>query len=421
MLSTFASIRSLLLSFTLLSIGVGLNHTLIGLRGTQEHFSEFTIGLTMSAYYAGFILGTRVAEKLIFEVGQIRTFAAMASLLAAITLLYVLLLHPASWILLRFGNGMCMAAAYMVIESWLNALATTANRGRVLAIYMVLNSIGMASAQFLFRAVDTGTYVLFAISSLLASLAVVPIILSRGKQPERLQAEPLPLKRVFELSPIAFLGAISVGLSYSAFFGLSAPGMLRLGYSHGQAGEFLGCALLGGLLFQFPVGMLSDRFGRRPVVICLALAAALVAILIARLLGLDAPHPLRIDMLGFLFGAMTYPLYSCFLSMLNDRLDPTQFVKASSCILRLNGAGAIIGPLLASSLVEVFGSASLYWYIATIYGTLGGAAVLRSIATRHTPPVEKSDTVVIPSVAGPIMPGVYPSTSEVMTHEDWDI
>ena len=129
---------SLFLGIALLQAGVGLQRPLLGLRAEVEGFAPITTSLVMTAYYAGFVLGTRYVGKILDAVGHIRTFAGLASLASTIVLVQGLWVNPWSWGLCRLTFGVCVAALYVVAESWLNDFADNSNRGGLLSSYMVV-------------------------------------------------------------------------------------------------------------------------------------------------------------------------------------------------------------------------------------------------------------------------------------------
>lgn len=380
MRAILASVFYLLCSFSILTLCIGLNSTLLGVRATLEHFSPLTIGLMMSSYYSGFIFGTHFVEKLIHRIGHIRTFCAIGAVLSALTLSYMFWIHPFSWIVLRFLHGTLISGGYMVIESWLNGISAKENRGRVMSIYLILNSLGLAGGQLFFKLSDGSGFLLFAISSVLASLAVLPLILSNTKQPEYTgSVDLLPFKTLFKLSPLAVIGALCMGLVNGAFFGLCAPTLMHLGLSADDVSQFIAVTFLGGLLFQWPLGSLSDRLNRRVVLMGSAVMASASALGISLLTASAETSYSLLLITALLYGGFCFPIYSLLIALANDRLEAGMYVRASRALLSLNGLGAIIGPLLASLILHRFGDAGLFAYIAGVFLVLGLVSLARMI------------------------------------------
>jgi len=139
----------LLLGMGILMLGAGLQATILGLRATLEGFPTPVTGLVMSCYYVGYLLGTQIAPRALRRVGHVRAFAALAALASVASLIHASWVHPLPWALMRLVSGLCFAGIYVVAESWLNHRASRANRGRLLAIYMLVLYVGLGSAQFL--------------------------------------------------------------------------------------------------------------------------------------------------------------------------------------------------------------------------------------------------------------------------------
>jgi len=174
---------ALLIGMMLLMVGNGLQGTLLGVRGGIEGFSTFEMSIVMSAYFAGFLGGSRLAPEMIRRVGHVRVFAALASFISAILILYPAFAHPVAWALGRVVIGFCFSGVYVTAESWLNNSSDNANRGKALSVYMIVQMFGIVSAQALLAMGDASGYALFILSSVLVSISFAPILLSISPTP----------------------------------------------------------------------------------------------------------------------------------------------------------------------------------------------------------------------------------------------
>lgn len=367
MFSTLNSILSLLISFGILSIGHGLNTNLLNIRSLLENYSEITIGIMNSFYFLGFIIGVKIGGKYISKVGPVRTFAGLISIISTISLIHALVINPFIWIILRLIYGVCIAGTYVVIESWLNSLSCKENRARILSIYMIVNFSGLFLGQILLSKQLVESFTLFAIVSILASISIVPLIFSKVKQPESQDQEPLSIKKLYQNSPLSIIGILSNAISASAFWSFGAIYMLQTGFTVEDAAFFFAITLIGGLIFQWPVGYISDKFNRRISIVICSIATILICFTLIILINiLKADFGYNILFIALIFGGFSYPLYSLFISLANDFLKSESFVKASSSLLMLNGIGSIFGPLLAAIFIFIFDSPGLFWLIITI-------------------------------------------------------
>ncbi len=397
MLSTIYSISALLVSFAILCLGHGLHNTLLGVRATIENYPEWITGLMMSGYFAGFIVGTYICARLIPSIGQIRTFAVFASVASAISLLHVLFINEITWIILRISYGVCIAGLYMVIESWLNALSSPSNRGRILSVYMVISFLSLALGQVFIFTAEPSEYTLFAVVSILISFSLVPITTSKASQPEDISTESFGFIRLFNISPLATIGATASGLSIGAFWGLGAVFFTNMGLPSQDVALLIGITFLGGLVFQWPIGYCSDVLDRRMTIAIVILCLTMVCIAFITNVDHTMKHiETHLAVLALLFGGFGYTLYSLFIALANDFLEPKYIVKASGGLIVSHAIGAILGPIVASGFMFIWGNTGLFIFMATINLFMLIVALIRVINGRKIPQHTSENFVSIP-------------------------
>ncbi len=365
--SGFAATWQLLLGIGILMIGSGLQSTEISLRATLEGFSAPVIGAVMSCYYIGYLLGTATSPRLVRRVGHIRVFAAMAAVAAAAILIQGLFVEPIVWALLRGVSGLSFAGLFVVTESWLNERAGRATRGALLAIYMVVLYIGLGSAQFLLIPANPDTAQPFMLAAVMISLAVVPIALAGQHAPQITVPRAVSYRELRRNSPLGVVAVTVSGMITSCVYAMGPLYAERRGLGTAGVATFMGVSILAAVLGQYPVGRLSDRVDRRSVMAGVCALATFSAAALAIF-----PHLPRAFFyaLAALFSAMAFTLYSLGVSHVNDQLEPAQMVAASSALLRLNGLGAAIAPLLLGSLIARFGAAAYFSFLASMTGLL---------------------------------------------------
>lgn len=374
MLAAFSSVWALLFGIALLMLGNGLQGSLLGLRANLEGFGTSVTGLVMSAFYVGILIGAATTPKLVFRVGHIRVFAALASVASASVLLHALFLSAPVWFVIRLVTGFCFSGLYVVAESWLNQASTNETRGKLLSIYMIISYASMGFGQLLLNVADPGGFPLFILISVLVSLALVPISLTRTTAPQIETPEPISLKELYTLSPMGFFGCLGSGLAQGAFFGMGAVYGGLSGFSVGQISLLLSLPLLGLVISQFPVGAVSDRIDRRIVLGIAALASTLVAVFCS----VAADFTFMTLSFGFaVFGAVSLPIYSLSLAHTNDNLSSDQMLEASSKLVFVFGLGSVFGPLSAGLVMDAMGPRGLFLYLAIVYAFIGAFAAYR--------------------------------------------
>lgn len=374
MLTILSRTSPLLLGIGLLLIGIGLQGTLLALRANLEHFSVPMTGFIMSAYFMGFIVGTFLCPKLIRGVGHIRSFAAFAAITAAAAIAHGMFIDPWSWALLRIITGTCMVGLYMVIESWLNAMAPNDQRGRFFSVYVIITLLAMALGQYLILLDDLSGYRLFSLTALLVVLAVVPIALTRMIQPSQVSAPTIELKHLYRQSPLGVSGALISGINNGAFWGLGALFAQRVGMSETGIALFMSLTIIGGALLQWPIGHLSDRHDRRKVLVMVSFITAVIAG--GAFLSTGMSHALLITFF-IAYGGFAFSLYGISVAHVNDHLETDQMLEASRNLLLIYGAGAAIGPTIAGLFMDAAGPGSFLLFLTSTLLLLGSLGLYR--------------------------------------------
>ena len=355
------AIATLLIGIAVILAGSGLLGTLLGVRGDLEGFSSALLGFVMSAYFAGFVAGTMVVPEVSRRVGHIRMFAALASIASVVTLSHGLMVHPAAWMLGRFAMGVCIVGIYIVIESWLNTQTSNESRGHVFSAYMTTTLIGLGIGQLLLLTGDVSTLFLFAVASVLLSLGLVPVALTRVQEPVIQDVERLGLARIYQTSPSGVAGSLFSGLGAGAFWGLGPVFAAGIGLSKAGISGFMALSILGGVLLLWPIGKLSDRFDRRVILMWACLATAVASMLAYWLTDLNTYFVL---LGGFLYGAFGFSIYSLSVAHTNDHVDSSQMLETTSALQLLWGVGAIVGPMLAGLFMQLIGPMALLPFLA---------------------------------------------------------
>jgi len=353
---------ALLLGVLLLMIGNGLQGTLLGVRGSIEGFSTFEMSVVMSAYFLGFLFASRVVPNMIRNVGHVRVFAALASFISAVLILYPTLANPWIWAVGRVVIGFCFCGVYITAESWLNAAATNETRGKALSLYMLVQVVGIVIAQGLLLVADPGGFVLFVIPSILVSIAVAPILLAASPTPSFDTTKPMSLKRLWEASPLGCMGMFLLGGVFAAQFGMSAVYGGKAGLSLPQISAFVASFYVGAVLLQFPIGWVSDRMDRRLLILIVSGVGGVAAVLGA----LASGSFVMLILAAALIGGTSNPLYSLLIAYTNDYLSRDDMAGASGGLLFINGLGAIAGPLIIGWSMDFFGPHGYFLLMAVL-------------------------------------------------------
>ena len=414
MLRIFATVGALMLGMGVVQVGHGLLSTLLGLRLALEGVSTETIGLVMSCYFLGQITGPALVPRLIDRVGHIRTFAAAAAILAAVSMIHVLLIVPIVWALLRTAAGISMAGLIMISESWLNDRVTNATRGRVLALYMITIYTALALGQFLLNLGDPARFELFLIAGILVTLGLVPVVLTRARVPAVEPGSNLNLAALYRISPLGVAGVVGTGLVNGAFWGLGPVYAVGVGWDTAGVSLFMGLTIVGGLVMQWPVGRLSDRYDRRTVLTCVFFGVAVACLCMVAATHLSL---LAVLILAVVYGGLSFTTYSLSISHANDFVAPRDRIRASGGFVIAYGVGAVFGPSLASLVIARMGPDGLFAYSAAINLALGLFALYRMRQREPVPNELQRPFVSLPATS-PMVKSLDPQA--VQTEADFE-
>ncbi|PWR03795.1 MFS transporter [Meridianimarinicoccus roseus] len=398
MINVLSGVWALLLGIVLIMLGNGMHFTLIGLRGGIEGFSSAELAIVTSGYFVGFLSGAQLTPLMIRRVGHVRVFAALGSFMSAGLIAFPLLTEPWAWTVLRLLIGFCMSGIYVAAESWLNNAATNTTRGKVLAAYMIAQTLGIIGAQALLTLGDAATSVLFIGASILVSVSFAPILLSVTPVPAAQVARPMGIRSLFVSSPLGTIGIFLLGSVYATQSGMGAVFGTQIGMTASQISLFVAMLFAGALVLQYPVGWLSDRMDRRKLIFGAALLGGLICIG-----GWFTGDDLWLLMAAaFVAGGVTTPLYALFLAYTNDFLSPEDMPSASGGLVFTFGLGAITGPLVTGWAMQGLGPFAFWLVLAATFGAIALYALYR-MTQRSSAPTSETESYL----------GVLPTASAV--------
>ncbi|MFN3279860.1 MAG: MFS transporter [Paracoccus hibiscisoli] len=398
MISVLRTTWPLLLGILLLMVGNGMQGTLLGIRGGIEGIPTFQMSVVITSYYGGFLLGSLTVPDLIKNVGHVRVFAALGSLISAVLVLFAVEPHWISWTLLRFLIGFCFCGVYVTAESWLNAGSTNENRGQTLSLYMIVQLLGIVVAQALLNVSDPAGYLLFIIPSVLVSLAFTPILLSAQPAPQFQTIKRMSFRRLYRASPLGCVGIFLIGGVFAVLSGMSSVWGAQIGLSVAQISLFVAAIYAGGLVLQYPIGWISDRYDRRKLVLGMSAIGGLCGLVVVA----AQPGTVGLVIAGAIMGGVANPVYALLLAYTNDYLDQSDMASASAGLLFIYGIGSMGGPMITGWMMGVMGPDGYWVYMGVLLALLTGYAGWRTTQRRALTPDEQGSFAVITPNATPL-------------------
>lgn len=398
MFHALASVAALLLGATIMMIGNSLLGLTLPLKLNAAGFAHETVGIIMAAYFGGLWIGSAYGKALIGQVGHIRAFAGFAGIIAAVALAYPMLFNAVSWAILRFLSGFCVAGVFAVLESWLNERTENKTRGQVLSIYMMAMYGAGICGQLMVNLWDLKAIEGFAMAAFLTSLSLVPVVLTRVEAPSLDDIQPLSVRELYRISPLALVGSCIAGATMSAYYGMGSIFARDAGFGVLQVSLFMSSVILGGMILQWPIGRISDRFDRRTVLV--AILALVVLICIGGVAATIGRQGLPVFLgLGLLLGGTMTTIYPICVAQAFDYLPRARYVGASSGLLLGYSVGATFGPIVASFAMGRLGNAAFFGYIAVVAAALALFVVYRMTARAALPPAQQEHVVVVPRMS----------------------
>ena len=371
---------ALFLGYGVLIVAHGLQGNLLGLRAVLENFNIIATGALMSGYFVGYFVGATIVPNLVGKVGHIRVFAAFASTASLSILLHSIIVDPYVWILGRFITGFSIISIFVVVESWLNDRATNKTRGKVLSIYMIITFVGIGLGTLLLNFNNPTNYEPFILVSLLLSIALVPILLTKRKPPTFKKISRIKIKELYKISPLGTFSMFCVGFIHPAIFTMGAVYGALMNFSILEISLYLFLITIAGAIFQWPIGYLSDRFDRRIILVITALFGSILSILCffsvssspdfinlssdwRNILQHISNHRFLFYIFISLYAGMSLPLFSLNLAYVNDFLPKEKFVSAGAGMQIIFGISAMIAPFVCSFFMKNFGPNGLFIFL----------------------------------------------------------
>ncbi|WP_298772559.1 MFS transporter [uncultured Shewanella sp.] len=364
MKSTLKPLLLLFISGFLLMLGYGLSNILLPVRMQSDGISLDNMGLVLSMLYVGFVLGAYYSRSLLQSVGHIRIFAMGGSLTSVAILLSGLYPDPIILALMRVLTGFCIACINATLDSWLSDSATEKNRGRILSINQMMVMTALFAGQFLLNVAPIEDITLFVICGILFSLSITPIVISRLKGPVVEDSQSMSLMTVLKLSPLGVVCSFYSGFLYAGLINMLPIFASQNGITGIDLSIFMGAAIFGAIILQFPIAYLADNFDRRKVML----------LMVATLIGLCFTVSLLLSnelfTLSLVVIALITGLVACFYPMSMAETFETvvkeQILSAMSSVLFIYALGSIVGPYLASVTMEIFGSRALFSFVSIV-------------------------------------------------------
>jgi len=397
------SIWSLFFAIAFLAIGYGAVLSFVGVYLKQQGSSDLSIGIINAAFFLGAILSATFSHKIISTIGHIRSFAVFASCMVISFLTHILIFNELIWGILRLIAGFSFYALLIILESWLNEKSSGTNRGRVLAVYSIVFYLAMSCGQMLLNIEGIYEYFIFTVSSVSILCSVVFISMTKIEQPILKKYDSAGFPRLYSIIPLALVGSYIAGFLVGGFFTMMPVYIYDVYSSLEIVSFFMISTLLGGLVSQWPIGMLSDKYGRRKLIAFCGFFSAVVSFLFLVIPSKDV----GVYIFGFLFGVSIFPIYSLSLARANDVLyENSDMLEISRGLLFTYGLGSFSAPLLLGIMQGVYEN-----MIFVVYVLLGSFLGYFALSQKRVNDDEMSFFVNVPGASSSVLSELDPRSN----------
>ena len=371
-------------------MGNSLFVTFTSIRLKMEGYSIKIIGITTAAYFAGLLLGSLRCNKIIERVGHIRAYAIFASLMAFFVTLQSMVSGAWMWMIVRFLSGFLIAGLFVTIESWLLSKSTIHTKGKIFSIYLISYYAAQGIGQLLLNVADPMSILPFAIIVMLSAISIVPVCISKNEAPIIKEASYINIFKLSKVVPLAIIGSLLAGAIAGPIYGLTPIFIKEIGFSLSEMSKAMSITIFGGLLLQWPIGQLSDIIDRKKVLFAVSFLTNLMCIaIILNSIYAFSPTTLLLAVLG----GFSFTIYPLCLTHTTDKIDSKDIIASMAAMSLLYSIGAVIGPIVASYMMQYMGPHGLFVYMSLVCSILGFFGMYYVVKSKSEQKIElKSET-----------------------------
>ena len=394
----FLSIGLLLLSTAFLIAGSGLMNTLVSLKFKMTGHSSLLIGGISAMYFSGLLFGSLKISVLIKVVGYVKSFTTLASIMAIALILPGMNDSIFIFFTCRFFQGICIAGLYVIIESWIICSSSENNRGKTLAMYMIVLYGSYSMGQF-FLSEDTILTILpFCISTIFVIASIIPLSSFPVTPPLLEEHTSISLKKIYNASQSGFIGCFILGIFISAIFSMLPLYIEEIADNTNHIATAMAITFLAGVSVQYPLGSLSDKMDRQKIQIMLNVVYSILLLIFAVLEYYNFINYYVLLLLVAVIGMFSFTIYPISMNLVCDNLKRSEIIRGTEGLTIAFGVGSIIGPIYVSLAIKIFGFSgySISYSILTIFLAIFTFIHFDKSKNEKQMPVEEITTPFVP-------------------------
>lgn len=328
-------------SISIVGICIGLGVPLLSVILEQRGYSATMIGLNTAFSGVAALASAPFVSSL-----AARTGVVPAMLIACAIAFLSLALFPIfdsflAWCLLRLSLHGSLTVLYILSEYWMSHATPQKSRGLMFGIYVTILSIGFAAGPMIFSWTGSDGYLPFAIACFIVLVSAIPLLLAWGRSPDFKDKDHVRFLPYITKVPTATAAAFLFGAVETGSMALLPVYGNEIGYTQAQSAFLLTMIGMGNVVFQIPIGMLSDKVkDRRQVLLVIAAFGLLGMLLLPYVSGSWWPTALLL----FFWGGVIAGMYTVGLSHLGVKLQDRELASANAAFVFCYGLGMLLGP-----------------------------------------------------------------------------
>ncbi|RYG73270.1 MFS transporter [Lentibacillus lipolyticus] len=351
----------------------GMILPLMGIILEQNNVPSSINGLHATGLYIGILIASPFMEK------PLRKFGFKPLIMAGGVLVFLsMALFPFwqalwFWFILRLTIGIGDNMLHFGTQTWITTTSAKESRGKNISFYGLSFGLGFTIGPLMTRLLEINQALPFLVSAALSALVLSSMFFVRNKWPDdddiHTSSTSNSLSRFIQTGKIAwvaFLPAFGYGFLEATLHGIFPVYGLRIGHDVDTLSLIIPCFAAGSIVTQIPLGIFSDRIGRRKILLvilaggfaCFLLAAAFETSVIALFTAFTVS--------GMLVGS----LYSLSIAFMTDLL-PASLLPAGNLMIGISfSIGSITGPFLSGVFMDIFPGVSFFNVIMFILAVL---------------------------------------------------
>ena len=356
------SLAAAIACITSVGIGLGVSIPLLAILLERQGVSSTLIGLNTAMPALATLIATPFITPLLRRMSTGTFLLICLGVSAACMPLYFIFPDVWIWFPIRFVNGLALTGLFVVSEFWINQLATDKNRGLLMGIYGTILSAGFAVGPLVLLTIGPDGVSPFLVVSVLTLLSCIPILTARSLAPQVTEKPSRGLMAFLAVAPAATLAGLVYGATETNILNMLPIYGMRVGLTEETAILILAVFAVGNMVFNIPIGMASDRFDRRTVLlICAAFGFVGTALLpvVSQNIMIFLPTL-------FVFGGVVVGMYTVGLTMLGERFKGADLAAANSAFVLMYAVGALTGPPIAGAAMDIWNPHGLAIAMASI-------------------------------------------------------